>query len=133
MVTKTTVFDLAKSLVVKFCVLVDSGIDSVATETEQQRSRLFSFASLVARVLVRRLLRICRVLFVVDFISTLQERGETHVNVESVEWYGRERLVQLVLNDIRLKLLTVSRVTFAGAGVLLLIPILCVGVLLSAG
>ena len=117
----------------KFSVLVDSGIDSVTTETKQQRSRLFSFASLVARVLVRRLLRICRVLFVVDFISTLQERGETRVNVESVEWYARERLVQLVINDIRLKLLTVSRVTFVGAGVLLLIPILCVWVLLSTG
>ena len=111
----------------KFSLLVDTGIDSVAAETEQQRSRLFSFASLAARVLVRRLLRVCRALFVVDFIRSLQERGETRVNVESVEWFARERLVQLVIEDIRLKLSIVSKVTFAGAGLLLLIPILCVG------
>jgi hypothetical protein len=111
----------------KFSVLVDTAINSVAAETEQQRSRLFSFASFVARLLVRRLLRVCRALFVVDFIRSLRERGETHVNVESVEWFAREKLVEFVINDIRLKLSTVSKLTFAGAGILLLIPILCVG------
>lgn len=110
----------------KFTLLVDTGIDSVASDSQQQ-SRFLSFASFGARLLVRRLLRICRALFVVNFIRTLQERGETHVNVQSVEWFARERLVQLVITDIRLKLFTVSKITFAGAGVLLLIPILCVG------
>ncbi|HMG73978.1 MAG TPA: hypothetical protein VK582_10790 [Pyrinomonadaceae bacterium] len=110
----------------KFTLLVDTGINSVASDS-QQHSRLLSFASFAARLLVQRLLRICRALFVVNFIRTLQERGETHVNVQSVEWFARERLVQLVINDLRLKLFTVSKVTFAGAGVLLLIPILCVG------
>lgn len=111
----------------KFTVLVDTGINSVAEETEQQRSRLFSFASLTARFFVRRLLRVCHALFVVDFMRSLRERGETRVNVESVEWFARERLVQLVIEHIRLKLSIVSKVTFAGAGLLLLIPILCVG------
>lgn len=110
----------------KFTLLVDTGINSVASES-QQRSRFISLASLGARLLVQRLLRICRALFVVNLIHTLQERGETHVNVQSVEWFARERLVQLVINDIRLKLFTVRKITFAGAGVLLLIPILCVG------
>ncbi|MDX6403215.1 MAG: hypothetical protein QOH70_670 [Blastocatellia bacterium] len=64
----------------KFTLLVDTGINSVASES-QQRSRLLSFASFGARILVQRLLRICRALFVVNFIRTLQERGETHVNV----------------------------------------------------
>lgn len=110
----------------KFTLLVDTGVNSVASELEQ-RSRLLSFANFGARLLVQRLLRICRTLFVVNFIRTLQERGETHVNVQSVEWYARERLVQLVISDFRLKLLTVSKITFAGAGILLVIPILCVG------
>ena len=112
-----------------FALLVDSGINSVASES-QQRSRLLSFASFGARLFVQRLLRICRALFVVNFIRTLQERGETHVNVQSVESFARERLVQLVINDLRLKLITVSKITLASAGVLLLIPILCVGLTL---
>jgi hypothetical protein len=110
----------------KFTLLVDTGINSVASES-QQRSRLLSFASLAARMLVQRLLRICRALFVVNFIRTLQERGETHVNVQSVEWFARERLVQLVIDDLRLKLFTVSKITFACGGVLMLIPILLLG------
>jgi hypothetical protein len=110
----------------KFTVLVDTGINSVASEC-QQRSRLLSFASFGARLLVQRLLRICRALFVVNFIRTLQARGETHVNVQSVEWFARERLVQLVINDLRLKLFTVSKITFACGGVLILIPILLLG------
>jgi hypothetical protein len=113
----------------KFTLLVDTGINSVASES-QQRSRLFSFVSFGARLLVQKLLRICRALFVVNFIHTLQERGETHVNVQSVEWFARERLVQLVINDLRLKLFTMKKITFAGAGVLLLIPILCLGLTL---
>jgi len=113
----------------KFTLLVDTGINSVASES-QQRSRLFSFASFGARLLVQRLLRICRALLVVNFIHTLQERGETHVNVQSVEWFARERLVQLVINDLRLKLFTMKKITLAGAGVLLLIPILCLGLTL---
>jgi len=110
----------------KFTLLVDTGINSVASES-QQRSRLLSFASLAASMLTQRVLRICRALFVVNFIRTLQERGETHVNVQSVEWFARERLVQLVIDDLRLKLFTVSKITFACGGVLLLIPILLLG------
>jgi hypothetical protein len=110
----------------KFTLLVDTGINSVASES-LQRSRLLSFASFGARLLVQRLLRICRTLFVVKFIRTLQERGETHVNVQSVEWFARERLVQLVIDDLRLKLFTVSKITFACGGVLILIPILLLG------
>jgi hypothetical protein len=110
----------------KFTILVDTGINSMASES-QQRSRLLSFASFAARMLVQRLLRICRALFVVNFIRTLQERGETHVNVQSVEWFARERLVQLVIDDLRLKLFTVSKITFACGGVLILIPILLLG------
>ena len=115
----------------KFSTLVDTAINSHAAETEQERSRLFSFASFVARLLVRRLLRVCRALLVVDFIHGLRERGETRVNVQSVEWFARERLVELVINDVRRKLSIVSIVTFAGAGVLLLIPILCMGLSLT--
>jgi predicted PurR-regulated permease PerM len=48
----------------KFTLLVNTGINSVASES-QQRSRLLSFASFGARILVQRLLRICRALFVV--------------------------------------------------------------------
>jgi hypothetical protein len=59
----------------KFTLLVNTGINSVASES-QQRSRLLSFASFGARILAQRLLRICRALFVVNFICTLQERGD---------------------------------------------------------
>lgn len=110
----------------KFTLLVDNGINSVASES-QQPSRLLSFASFGGRLLVQSLLRISRVLFVVKFIHTLQERGETHVNVQSVEWFARERLVQLVIDDLRLKLFTVSKITLACGGVLILIPILLFG------
>lgn len=110
----------------KFTFLVDAGINTVSSESDQ-RHRLFSFASFAARFLAQRLLRICRGLFVVNFVRTLQSRGETRVNVQSVEWFARERLVQLVLDDVSRKLTVVSTITFAGVGVLLLIPILCVG------
>jgi len=110
----------------KFTQLVDTGIMSIVSES-RHRSGILSIASFVARLLLRRLLRICRALFVVEFVRTLQERGESHVNVQSVERFARERLVQLVINDIRLKLYAARKITFASAGVLLVIPILFVG------
>jgi hypothetical protein len=110
----------------KFTLVVDSGITSVASESKQ-RSGILSIANFFSRLFVHRLLRICRALFVVDFVRTLQERGESHVNVQSVEWFARERLVQLVINDLRLKLHAVSKITAACAGILLVTPFLLMG------
>jgi hypothetical protein len=114
----------------KFTQLVDTGITSVASES-RQRSGVLSIASFAARLLLQRLLRICRALFLVEFVRTLQERGETHINVQSVEQFARERLVQLVINDIRLKLYALRKITFACAAILFVIPIVLVGLRLA--
>jgi hypothetical protein len=109
----------------KFTQLVDTSITSVASDS-RQRSRVLSIASFAARLLLQRLLRICRALFLVEFVRTLQERGESHINVQTVERFARERLIQLVIDDIRLKLYAVRKITFAAAGILLAIPIVLV-------
>src|SRR5258708_3634466 len=78
----------------RFTQLVDTGIMSIVSES-RQRSRILSIASFAARLLLQRLLGICRALFVVDFVRTLKERGESHINVQSVERFARERLGEI--------------------------------------
>lgn len=115
----------------KFAVLVDTGIASVASESKQ-RSGVLSIASFAARLLLQRLLRICRALFLVEFVRTLQERRESRINIQTVERFAQERLVQLVISDIRLKLYALRKITFACAAVLFVIPMVLVGVRLAA-
>ncbi|MDQ1638478.1 MAG: hypothetical protein QOF62_1817 [Pyrinomonadaceae bacterium] len=114
----------------KFARLVDTEIASLASESEPS-SRALSIANFAARFLLQRLLKICRALFLVEFLRTLQENGESRINIQSVEGFARRRLLQFVINDIRLKLYVLRKITFACAVVLVAVPMVLIGLRLA--
>jgi len=114
-----------------FTGVVDKAFMSVASESKQ-RSSLLSVANVGARFVMQALFRICRKLLLIEFIRSVQENGDSRINVHAVERFARERLVLLAITDIRVKLFFVMKTTLACVGVLLLIPFLLLSVQIAA-
>lgn len=108
-----------------FSVTVDKSIANVISESSQRR-KLFSVVNWIARRVFHRLLSIFRRILVLDFIRSVEASGQTHINVQTLEQFARERLIQLVMKELSLKLYAISRVTAIGTAGCLLVPFLVI-------
>lgn len=114
-----------------FTGVVDKAFMTVTSESKQ-RSAFQSIANVGARFVMQALLRICRKLLLVEFVRSVQESGDSRINVQAVERFARERLVSLAITDVGLKFSFVMKTALACVGVLLLIPFLLVSVQIAA-
>jgi hypothetical protein len=88
--------------------------------------KLFSVVNWIARRVFHRLLSIFRRILVMDFIRSVEASGQTNINVQTLEQFARERLIQLVIQELTLRLYAISRVTAIGSAACLLVPVLVV-------
>lgn len=108
-----------------FSATVDKTIASVISEPSQ-RGKLFSVVNWIASRVFHRLLSIFRRILLLDFIRSVEASGQTNINVQTLEQFARERLIQLVIKELRLKLYGFSRVTAIATAGCLLVPVLVI-------
>lgn len=93
------------------------------SEEETQSPTLLSSAKLASRFLKRRAVQGMNLLFLEDFVEELEAKGQTHVNVATVEKYGREKLLVFALDYLRAPVRLIRVVTIIVAALLLLLPL----------
>ncbi|NUO80763.1 hypothetical protein HUU05_11835 [candidate division KSB1 bacterium] len=110
--------------IVEFKKLITNESLPQTTEREPSSSKLFSSIKIISRYLMHRVLQAANLIFLSDFCDDLQAQGHTRVNAATVEQFGREKLVSLVLEYLRAPVSLVRIVTLVVAAILLLLPIL---------
>ncbi len=93
------------------------------SKDEAKSPTLLSSAKLASRFLKRRAVQGMNILFLQDFVEALEAQGQTHVNVATVEKYGREKLLVFALDYLRAPVSLIRIVTMIVAAFLLLLPL----------
>lgn len=94
------------------------------TEQEGVAPTLFSSFKFASRFMLNKVIHAANAIFVSDFLKELQTQGHTRVNVATVERFGREKLVGLVLDYLRTPVSLARLITVLVAAIVLLLPIL---------
>jgi hypothetical protein len=102
----------------QFQGLLGSKTTEFLQELGQQK---FGLLNGIARLLLGRLLQITNTVFVNNFVDDLTAKGETSVNLQTVERFSREKLIGFVMETARGRVDGVQWVVWAmGSAILLL-------------
>jgi len=109
----------------EFNSIMDSQIRRFS-KASQSQSRLLSIGGFFTRFLMKNILRVFRGTLLSDFLGSLNERGETEITAGALENFAREKVVGIVIDNLRSRFEAIRYALYGWLAIFLAVPIILI-------